>query len=185
VGEGAFEDVALRSRELEVIFSELGIPEEAITSSSVRLWDEDPRYKVNYSQTEIPTEAHAQNRLEVRVPDHETVGRLVTAAVRRAGAKASGPEWQLRAANDLHRDALRMAAEDARAKGEAQADAMGVRLGPVLEIMSSDRDYSGIEHHDYLGRFNEEPGPSMEAAFKIHEGRVYVDASIEVTFSLE
>lgn len=176
-GEEAFEEVARRSRAFEDLLRDLDIPEEAVHSRNVQLRDEH-RYEREQSQ-----EVVAENVLEITVPDKETVGRLITAAIKRTEAHVSGLTWELEPGNALQHEALRKAAEDARTKAEAHAIAMGAQLGPVIEI--SDYEPRYLEYHDRLGRFSVDEDFGMEPAFKIYEGRVHVDASIEVTFGLD
>lgn len=183
-GEEAFEDLAQRSRALEKLLEELPIPEEAITSTSVNVSDENHNYKVHWSDSERPHEMHAANRITVRVSGEDLASRLMTSAVRRVGAHVSGPSWQLTAGSGLHHKALQVAAEDARAKAQTQAEAMGVGLGLVLEINGLDRDYSGLQNYDFQGPMDDTYDASTGAAFRIFEGRVEVYAAIEVTFAL-
>jgi uncharacterized protein len=172
-----FEDVASRSKKLEGVLRELGIPDEAVHSKSVQLRDEHA-----YGREGDP-QVVAENELEVTLPDQEAVGRLITAAIREVDGHVKGLSWELNPDNALHRDVLLMATKNAREKAEVQAEALGVSLGPVLEV-SEWEPYRSFEHHDRLGHFTI-ADESREAAFQIFEGEVQVDASIEVTFGLK
>jgi uncharacterized protein len=169
-----FEDVATRSKKLEGLLRELGIPNEAVHSKNVQLRD-------SYGRDQEP-EVVAENELEVTVPDQDAVGRLITAAIREVDAHVKGLTWELNPDSPLHREVLAKATVNAKEKAEAHAEALGVSLGAVLEV-SDWEPYRSFEHHDRLGRFTI-ADESREAAFQIFEGRVEVDASIEVTFAL-
>jgi uncharacterized protein len=168
-----FEDVATRSKKLEGLLRELGVPNEAVHSKNVQLRD---------SWHEGEPRVVAENELEVTVPDQDGVGRLITAAIREVDAHVKGLTWELTPDNSLHHDVMLMATKNARNKAEAQAEALGVSLGPVLEV-SEWEPYRSFEHHDRLGHFTI-ADESREAAFQIFEGQVEVDAAIEVTFAL-
>jgi uncharacterized protein len=172
--EEAFEEIGRRSRLAEELFTELGIPHEAI-QSSLQMND--------FNRGEGPREVEAQNNLTVVVPNKDLAAQLITRAVRECAAAISGPYWELEPGNELHHEALRRAAEDARSKAEAHAAALGVRLGPVLEV----KDYEGgfKPEHDRLGHFSTHQYLAPPPAFQIFEGQLEVDVSIEVTFALE
>jgi uncharacterized protein len=169
-----FEDVATRSKRLEGLLRELGVPNEAVHSKNVQLRD---------SWHEGEPHVVAENELEVTVPDQDAVGRLITAAIREVDAHVKGLTWELAPDNALHRDVMLMATKNARHKAEVQAEALGVSLGPVLEV-SEWEPYRSFEHHDRLGHFTI-ADESREVAFQIFEGQVEVDATTEVTFALE
>jgi uncharacterized protein YggE len=169
-------DVASRSKKLEGLLRELDIPDEAIHSKNVQLRDEHA-----YGRDGDP-QVVAENELEVTLPDQDAVGRLITAAIREVDAHVKGLTWELMPDNALHREVLAKATQNAKDKAQAHADALGITLGPVLEV-SDLEPYRSFEHHDRLGHFTI-ADESREAAFQIFEGRVEVDASIEVTFEL-
>jgi uncharacterized protein len=169
-----FEDVATRSKKLESLLRELGIPNEAVHSKNVQLRD---------SWHEGEPHVVAENELEVTLPDQDAIGRLITAAIREVDAHVKGLTWELDPDSPLHREVLAKATTNAKDKAQAHADALGVGLGPVLEVSDWEPYRSSLEHYDRLGHFTiaEE---SREAAFQVFEGEVQIDASIEVTFGL-
>ena len=51
-----------------------------------------------------------------------------------ASAAITGPEWTLAPTNPAHAEARRAAAEDARLRATAYAEALGLELGPVAWV---------------------------------------------------
>jgi uncharacterized protein YggE len=64
----------------------------------------------------------------VTITDLAQVGPLI-AALAEADAIVHGPSWELDAGHVAHDEARRAAAQDARRRAQAYADALGVRLG--------------------------------------------------------
>jgi uncharacterized protein YggE len=91
-------------------------------------------------------------RLEVTLPNQDAVGRLITAAIREVNAHVKGLTWELNPDNEIHRRVLLKATQNARQKAEAHAEALGVSLGPVIEV-SDWEPYRSFEHHEQLGHF--------------------------------
>jgi uncharacterized protein len=58
----------------------------------------------------------------------------IMAGLVEAGAAVTGPEWTLAPTNPAHAEARRAAAEDARLRATAYADALGLELGPVAWV---------------------------------------------------
>lgn len=72
--------------------------------------------------------ARRTSRLEVT--GFEQIGALI-AELTGAGAAITGPDWEIDAANPVHRDTRRAAAEDARRRAEDYAAALGLELSGV------------------------------------------------------
>ena len=63
----------------------------------------------------------------------DALGPLMAGLVE-AGAAVTGPEWTLAPTNPAHAEARRAAAEDARLRATAYAEALGLELGPVAWV---------------------------------------------------
>jgi hypothetical protein len=63
----------------------------------------------------------------------DALGPLMAGLVE-AGAAVTGPEWTLAPTNPAHAEARRAAAEDARLRAAAYAEALGLELGPVAWV---------------------------------------------------
>lgn len=69
--------------------------------------------------------------VEVRALD--ALGEIMSGLVE-AGAAIQGPHWTISPANPAHDEARRAAADDARARAESYAEALGLSLGPVAWV---------------------------------------------------
>src|SRR5215469_209504 len=75
----------------------------------------------------------AARTTRLEVTGFDQLGELI-AELTGAGADISGPRWEIDAANPVHRDARRAAAEDARRRAEDYAAALGLGLDGVAWI---------------------------------------------------
>lgn len=125
----------------------------------------------------------------VEITDPAVIG-AVFAGVADAGGIAGSLQWLLDPSNAAHAAARTAAAVDARARAEAYAAALGVQLGPVLEIRepaTKSSDGPGV-HVDYepVGRQGRalmaKGGGGPEVAIDAPE--LWVVAEVDVAFSL-
>lgn len=177
--DAAIAEVAVRSQQLEAIFSELGISRDRWTTSGVsvneeREWDGNRQVHRGY---------RAGARVQLRVADAQLVGKVMHEAVRRCQAAIDGPTWLIKPDNPAHDEARRRAASTSRAKAETYAAALGARLGSILTVTEP-------------GLAPEPPRPmpkgarmmAMEAAapeITVQSGDLDITATIIVTFALE
>jgi uncharacterized protein YggE len=69
----------------------------------------------------------------VEVVDFGRLGDLI-AELTNAGGAVSGPDWQLDPANAAYANARRLAAEDARRRGDEYAGALGLRITAIAWV---------------------------------------------------
>jgi uncharacterized protein YggE len=120
----------------------------------------------------------------VEITDPAAIGAIF-AGVAEAGATLGGVEWLLDATNVAHAEARTAAALDARARAEAYAAALGVRLGEVLEV----REPSVVDERPSRAR---SAPMAMEAATAgsaapevvVEAPDLSVTAEVDVTFAL-
>lgn len=176
--EEALEEVASRSRSLTQLLDEMEVPPSLRTSSGVSVSEER-----SWKRDELITRGHrASSSVVVRIQEINRVGRLIMEATRRVDASISGPHWRIELGNPVRLDACRLAAEEARRKAEAYAQALGMRLGAVMQIVEPG-----------LRRNPDEGGMILSAAsagsastdLDIESGDLDVTAAIEITFTLE
>jgi uncharacterized protein len=79
----------------------------------------------------------ATNVVSVRLSDFALIGRVIDAGITSGANAVEGVEFTLQDATAARARALASAVADARQKAEAMATALGVRLGPVLEVQES------------------------------------------------
>jgi uncharacterized protein len=107
-----------------------GIPADAIRTTVYDLqfeWD-----WVNNKR--VPRGYVARNTIEVRVGALDRLGELLDAAVSAGATSVSDVRFDLKDRSKLERDALRLAAADAKARAEAAAEGIGGAIARVIRI---------------------------------------------------
>lgn len=123
----------------------------------------------------------------VELTDAGVIG-AVFAGVADAGGIAGGLQWLLDPANPAHAAARTAAAVDARSRAEAYAAALGVALGPVLEIREpatyppGGADGFGGGAPPSRAMFAKGGAQAQEVAVDAPE--LWVVAEVDVTFSV-
>lgn len=77
----------------------------------------------------------AERHMNVRVDDLDRLGRLVEGAVAAGVNQVSPPQLESSRREAIHREALAMAAKDARANAEVLAETLGAKLGDPISII--------------------------------------------------
>ena len=178
--EEAYADVAERSEVLTELLDELRIPLEARTTAGVTLQEERDYVSGEY----VHRGYRATNSLALRLTDQTVLARLLREAVSRADARIDGPAWRMANDNPARLEACRRAAVVARAKCEAYADALGLRLGALVLVAEpglgppaprAEMFARSMAFHDA------EAAPEID----VGSGELEVQASVEVTYALE
>jgi uncharacterized protein YggE len=176
----AYEEVAKRAARLSGILSELGVDEAARSTSAVLVREEreyDERGRAVHRGFSATSLTH------VRLTDVSIVGTLIKHAVAGTAAQVEGPWWQAAPENPARLEACRQAASIARAKAEAYAEALGVRLGALTEVSEPDlRSIPRIATARYAAY-----APQMDDSVEIpiESGALEIRAIVDVTFALE
>jgi hypothetical protein len=107
-----------------------GVPAEAIRTLAYDLhleWD-------YVSGKQVPRGYVARNTIEVRLDGVEKVGDVIDAAVGSGATAVSGVRFDLKARDQLEREALQQAVADARARADAAARGAGNTVDRVLKV---------------------------------------------------
>jgi uncharacterized protein YggE len=174
--DAALADVGRRSAELQSVLDELGVPKERRSTTGVSVQEE-----FDYTDgRQIHRGFRASNVLTIRLTDPTVAGRLIQGAIEHAGAHVAGPRWWIAPDNPARVEACRQAAAEAKRKAEAYADALGLRLGSVIEI----REPSA---HAASPRMRMAPVAMAASAppLEVDPGELSVDAQVEVTYRLQ
>ncbi|HET7235419.1 MAG TPA: SIMPL domain-containing protein [Actinomycetota bacterium] len=177
--DAALSAVGERSDALSALLEELGVPKEVRSTSGVSV-----REEFDYADgKQVHRGYRAQNLVTVRLADASIAGRMIQGSIERAKASVRGPTWWIAPDNPARVEACRRAAVEARRKAEAYADALGLRLGGVVEV----REPSPGGHAA--------PRPAVgaiamravaePASVEVDPGELNVQAQVEVTFFLE
>jgi uncharacterized protein len=97
-----------------------------------------PRYSVNRNQ---PNDGEprivgytASNNVRVTVDDVSAVGKLIDSGVTGGANQVTSLQFEAKNTDTPKAEALRMAVQNARMQAETMATAMGLTLGPALEV---------------------------------------------------
>jgi uncharacterized protein YggE len=118
----------------------------------------------------------------IEIVDSGSIGDIF-AGLASVRANAGSLRWLVDRDNRAHGEARRAAATDARERAASYAEALGVGLGPVLEIREPEtRDHGGPhpEGRMYAMAADAGGGDSME----VTAPTLTVTAEVEVTFSI-
>jgi uncharacterized protein YggE len=121
--------------------------ESAIERSSVAALVVHPTSRWDDGR-EIRTGWRASRTSILEVVDFGRLGDLI-AELASGGGAVSGPDWQLDPANAASAEARRLAAEDARRRGDGYASALGLRITAVAWVAEP-----GLRGGDDVARFD-------------------------------
>ena len=156
-----------------------GIPEEKIRTAGLSL---NPVYSHPAPKALQDPEAprivgyRASNTVRVQVDDMERVGAVIDAGITAGANQLNSLSFDLRDDLKFRKQALQLAAQEARAKAEAIASALNLQLGEVIEV----REEGGSPPHPVERRF----AAPAAAATPVQPGQVQVSAAVTVRFRL-
>jgi hypothetical protein len=161
---------------------DLDIPERRIRMEALQL---QPRREYNPETRQREDKGYeATRQVVVEVDSLDRLPVLVTRVVQEGANRLSGIQYDLSDRDAIRNDALREAAEAARAKADLLATTLGARLGPVQEIreqsFSFPRPMMRMEAAAMKTADQAAPQPDAYAA-----GEIEVSASVQVTFFLQ
>jgi uncharacterized protein YggE len=105
---------------------------DAISRSTIASLSVQPKLRWQHGK-QVREGWRASRTNIVEVSGLDALGPLMAGLVE-AGAAVTGPTWSLAPANPAHGEARRAAAEDARLRAQAYAEALDVGLGPIAWI---------------------------------------------------
>ena len=159
----------LLNRSMENVLSavkKLELPGQLVTTAGLSL---SPQYDYSARRDNQPPRIVgyiAQNTVSVRVDDPEAVGQVIDRATAAGANQVQGVSFQLRDPEAAQREALRAAVGQARAKAEVVAQAMGMRIVEVVQVIES-------------GAASPPPGPMLKARGMMMEAAAAPGAAIE------
>ena len=106
-----------------------------VPDDAIRTLGYDLQQEFDYVQgKQTPRGFVARHVIEVRLDDVGALGDVIGRAVDSGAAAVSGIQFDVKARNDLERDALRKAVEDARARADAAAAGAGASVGGIIRL---------------------------------------------------
>jgi hypothetical protein len=153
-----------------------------VPNESVRTLTYDLQLEFDYVQgKQTPRGYVARHVLEVRVEDLAQLGELIGRAVDSGTAAVSGIQFDVKARDDLERQALRKAVEDARARAEAAAAGAGARVAGVIRL----EEQRQIDGPRPMAFAREMAAQSAAVATPVAAGEIEVRATVTLTSALE
>ncbi|MPQ98361.1 DUF541 domain-containing protein [Modestobacter sp. I12A-02628] len=121
----------------------------------------------------------AQLSTRVRLDDVDAVGAFLLTAGALAGVSVHGPQWQLRAAEEVHAEVRELAVLDAVARARAHARTMGTELADLVELRDVPGARGGAE------RWAVQAAPASGGGLDVEPGSQQVRAQVEMTFTVQ
>ena len=107
----------------------------AVADEAVRTIAYDLQQEFDYvGGKQVPRGYVARHTIEVRVDDVDKLGEVVAKAVASGAASVAGIRFDVKERDQLEREALRKAVEDARARADAAAAGAGATVGGIIRI---------------------------------------------------
>lgn len=110
---------------------DLDVPDLDLETQGFQL---QPQYERPSGETMRIRAYRARNHVSVTVDDVDAVGRVVDAAVGAGANRIASLTFEARDTEDARLEALGMAVQNARRQAEVMASALGLPLGPPLEV---------------------------------------------------
>jgi uncharacterized protein YggE len=160
---------------------------DAISRSTVASLSVQPKFRWQHGK-QVREGWRASRTNIVEVAGLDALGPLMTGLVE-AGAAVAGPTWTLAPTNPAHEEARRAAAEDARQRAQAYAEALDVGLGPIAWIAEPGLRRGGEPPFEPVARpmmaaarfASAEPEPPAE---NLEAAEMTVQAAVEVGFEI-
>lgn len=172
----AQEDVSRAAQSILEAVRGLGIPNEAIRTVELSL---HPVYASGRAANDEPRVVgyRASNVVSILIDDLERLGPVVDAGLRAGANRLDGIQFGLRRDEDARGQALQRAAADARGKAEALAEALGLRLIEIGEVVEEGVTMPLREAFAHRA-------VAMDMATPVSPGQLTVSASVSLRYTI-
>jgi len=166
----------------------LGIEEKQIQTSSLNVTPHyPPRPRRQGSEPLVPEVPKiigytVNHSLTVEVQDLDSIGRVVDAALKAGANRFSRITWALKDERPAQLDALKVAAQGAREKATALAQALGVKLVRLLEV--TDGRAPVIPRRHQLASPRMSMAMSEASEVPLSPGELAVQATVSLVFEI-
>lgn len=169
------------ANEIMAAMEDLGVAGEDIQTSRLSLYPVygDPSPDRPRGEPEV-TGYRAANTVSITLDDLGRIGAVVDAAIAAGANRVEGVEFELSDATDARGRALAAAVDDARAKAEAIADALGVALGRIVETAEQ-----GVSAPPVPFMARTEAAMVQDVSTPVAAGRVRVTASLTIRYAID
>jgi uncharacterized protein YggE len=163
-----------------------GVAEDDIVTTSFnvypqQIWKEIREESGSYSAPEIVGYV-VSNTVQIKIRDLDTVGAVVDAAADEAGdlVRINTIQFGIDNPSQYAQQLRRLAAEDARAKAQVYADALGVTLGPIVFLTETGSSAPVIVQAE-AAAFD---GAVARAPTPIRSGDTSLSSSVQAVFAI-
>ena len=154
-----------------------------IANESVRTTSYDLQPEFDYVQgKQIARGFVARHALEVRVDDLGQLGELISRAVDAGSAAVSGIQFDVKARDELERQALKKAVEDARARADAAASGASTSVASVIKI-EEQRQFEPPRPRMFARA--EMAASAAPIATPVAEGEIEIKSTVSLTAALK
>ncbi len=122
----------------------------------------------------------AENTITIETGELGLIGPLIDAAIGAGANRVSSLSYSLHSDSKVRTEAIAKAAREAQTRAAALADALGVKLGPVLRASSE-----AESRPQPLARFAGMAALTAHAPTPITAGEITVPATVSLTYSIE
>lgn len=168
---------------------ELGIKEKHMQTSSLNVTPHYPsrprRQAGEPSLPEVPTIIGytVNHSLTVEVHQLDSIGRVVDAALKAGANRFSQITWALKDERPAQLEALKVAAQDARGKAKALAQALGVKLDRLLEVVEGRASVLPRRHQLATARMSMAMAESSDVP--LSPGELAVGATVTLVYEID
>ncbi len=178
-GEALASALAENNRRASAVLAALrerGVAENDIQTASFQIQIEEPR-DPQTGRPAGPPIYHVVHRYTVRFRDLDRVGEGVDAAVAAGANRVDAIAFQVGSPDRLAMEARRLAAENAKARAQALADALGASLGRILRVTEATPSPP-------VPMVAPRAAFAAEAAVPVAAGELEITVQVEVTWEL-
>ena len=156
-----------------------GVPRSQVRTEAISV---QPYYATSKDgRTPSITGYTVRNAVSVRTRDIAALGTLIERAGSAGANEVSGPDFGIEETPEQLAAARRDAALDAKAKGEAYASALGIRLGRVLSVSEGETVRPAIPYAAGMRAMSAAPVPAPP----VMSGTIEIRARVTVTWEVE
>lgn len=179
----AVSEAAERMQALMDAMKQAGIAEEDMQTVGFNVWPED-KYDPQSGQPTGDRVYHVDNMLSIKVRDLATTGSVIEAGLNAGANTVAGLSFSVDDTTALEAEARREAVENARARAQQLAEALGVTLGqPIMAIDGG----GGFPQPVYAAGMGGGMGMDSAAAAApaITPGQLTVSSTVTIVFAIE
>lgn len=152
----------------------LNVPAQNIQTASLTV---TPRYtQPQRGEASRIDSYEARTTISVRLSDFGLIGRVVDAGIEAGANNVEGINFSLRNDTEAKQRALKAAVADARGKAEAMAEALGIRLERIQEVIEGGAQYVPMDY----ARMEMKGGGAAET--QVMPGELSVRANVTIRY---